>query len=187
MPFSDAERWDVRYSLAERYSFELPRPFLVENACLLPSTGLALDAAMGLGGNAAFLIQRGLQVIGIDISRVALHRARQRLPSLRAVRADLTNFYIPPRSFDLIINFFYLERSLWPVFEKALKPGGILVYETLLQGMRNIQPDIDPTYLLEPQELLQAFPHLEILAYREGWIESDNHHLKSVAGLIARA
>jgi SAM-dependent methyltransferase len=36
-----------------------------------------LDIAMGLGGNAAFLLERGLRVVGLDISWVALQRAKQ--------------------------------------------------------------------------------------------------------------
>ena len=58
----------------------------------MPAAGLALDIAMGLGGNAGLLIERGMQVVGVDISSVAVQRAKERLPSLMAVRADLTQF-----------------------------------------------------------------------------------------------
>jgi tellurite methyltransferase len=187
MPIQDAKRWDERYSGESRHSnFEKPRPFLVHHAELLPTNGLALDVAMGLGGNAEFLLKRGLKVIGVDISSVALKRARQRLPELIAVQADLTQFYLPANTFDVIINFFYLQRNLWPDYIRALRPNGWLIFETLTVDFRSIQPEIDPKYLLAPNELHHAFPALEIIDYQEGWTTNDNGHLRSAAGLVAR-
>jgi tellurite methyltransferase len=186
MPLQDANRWDARYKENSRYSnFEKPRPFLVEHAELLPTHGLALDVAMGLGGNAELLLQRGLKVIGIDISGVALRRARQRLPCLMAIQADLTQFYLPANHFDVILNFFYLQRDLWPSFMRALRPNGWLIFETLTIDFRSVQPGIDPKYLLAPEELRRAFPSLEVIDYQEGWSMSDDGHWRSVAGLVA--
>lgn len=187
MPIQDARRWDSRYRENIRYNtFEKPRPFLVNHTELLPFNGLALDIAMGLGGNAGHLIQRGLKVIGIDISSVALKRARQRLPTLMAVQADLTRFYLPANSFDVILNFFYLQRDLWSYYVQALRPNGWLIFETLTVDFRSLQPDIDPNFLLAHDELHYAFPTLETIDYREGWITSDNGHSRPVAGLVAR-
>jgi tellurite methyltransferase len=187
MPIQDAKRWDARYEENSRYSnFEKPRPFLVNHVELLPTNGLALDVAMGLGGNAELLLKHGLNVIGVDISGIALKRARQRLPALMAVQADLTQFYFPADAFDVIINFFYLQRDLWSGFIRALRPNGWLIFETLTVDFRSLQPDIDPNYLLAPYELRHAFPSLEIVDYQEGWSTSDNGHRRSVAGLVAR-
>lgn len=186
MPIQDAKRWDKRYSGETLHSnFEKPRPFLVSHAELLPTNGLALDVAMGLGGNAEFLLKRGLKVIGVDISSVALKRAKQRLPELMAVQADLTQFYLPANTFDLIINFFYLQRNLWPGYIQALRPNGWLIIETLTDDFRSIQPEIDPKYLLATDELHHAFPTMEIIDYQEGWSTNDNGHLRSAAGLVA--
>jgi hypothetical protein len=52
--------------------------------------------------------------------------------------------------------------------------------------MRQVQPGIDPGYLLSPGELRQAFPQLEILDYQEGWSESDSGHSRATASLLAR-
>lgn len=186
MALEDARRWDQRY-LTEKYdSFLRPRRFLEEHADLLPRSGLALDVAMGLGGNAGYLMDLGLHVIGVDISSVAVREAAKRSPGLMAVVADLSEFYIPPNRFDVIINFYYLQRDLWKVYTDALRPGGILVYETLTQEIRLIHPDIDPEYLLAPGELLNAFPMLTTLVYEESWKESDTEHPRPVAALIAQ-
>jgi tellurite methyltransferase len=185
-PVEDAKRWNARYREDKRYSFERPRDFLVENSGLLPSSGLALDAAMGLGSNAGFLIDQGLDVIGVDISEVGVREAKRQHPEIRAVVADLEGFYIPPHTFDVILNFFYLQRDLSPVYRQGLKEGGILVFETLTEEMLQVQPDIDPDYLLKPGELYRVFEDLEILIYKEGWIDDERGHHRAVASLLAR-
>ena len=186
MPSEIAQRWDERYSSEERFSFEQPRPFLCQQAKYLPTHGLALDVAMGLGGNAGFLLTHGLRVIGVDISMIALRKAKTRLPGLMAVLADANNFYIPPSYFDVIINFYFLERSLLAEYSLALKPGGVMVVETLTVAMKDIRPDIDAQNLLQPGELSSSFPDLDILIYQEGWQEGRESHPRSVASMLAR-
>jgi len=186
VPLQDAHRWNSRYQEENRASFGQPRPFLVENAACLPSEGLALDAAMGIGANAAYLLGHGLRVIGVDISIVALRRAKQQLPGLTAVLADLTRFHLPSNRFDLVVNFYYLQRDLWPAYYRALRPGGLLIIETLTEAMHTIHPEISPAFLLQPGELRQAFSHMEILTYREGWLEQKGRHPRAVASLIAQ-
>lgn len=173
MPDEDAVRWDARYRLPDYAGTQAPRRFLVENAALLPTRGLALDVAMGMGGSAGFLLERGLRVIGVDISSVAVRAAKARLPALAAVIADLTRFSLPPESLDVILNFYYLDRALWPLFQRALRPGGLLFVETLTTAMLAARPDLPLDFLLETGELRQAFNPFHLLAYREGWMPSD--------------
>ena len=70
MPVADAQRWNQRYREGQHAGFDRPRAFLLAQAAWLPTHGLALDVAMGLGANAAWLLSRGLRVIGVDISEV---------------------------------------------------------------------------------------------------------------------
>jgi SAM-dependent methyltransferase len=186
MPLSDALKWNQRYKEEKFKSFELPRPFLVENAGYLPEDGLALDMAMGLGGNAGFLSGRGLRVIGLDISEVAVLSAKSRNPELISAVVDLTCIQLPSNRFDVILNFYYLQRDLWPVYQRALRPRGILIFESLTQQMLEHSPNIDPEFLLAPAELKQGFRDLEILVYREDWVIDDKGHDKAVASLVAR-
>jgi len=192
MPTEDANRWNLRYQADPRNSFELPRTLLLEHANLLPLNGLALDIAMGLGGNASFLLQHGLRVIGVDISYVAVSKAKTELPALMGVVADLCKFHIPLNTFDVIINFLYLQRDLWVPCADGLKKDGILFIESLMEDMLSIHPEINPQFLLKPGELQQAFlqailaKDMEILYYSEGWRPTGTSHPRSTASLIAR-
>lgn len=182
----DAVRWNERYNQEWYSSLTIPRALLVENAGYLPQTGLFFEAALGMGANAGFLLQHGLEVIGVDISDVAVYTARQRYPQLQAVIADLDHLYLPPDKFAGILNFYYLNRDLFPVYRQALRPGGVLFFETLTQAMLEEMPDLDQTVLLAPGELRQAFTDWEIRVYREGWITSQRGSHKAVASLVAR-
>ena len=186
MSQTDALKWNERYRLGAEAAFDRPREFLVAQAQHLPRQGIALDMAMGLGGNAGFLIERGLRVIGVDISEVGVQRARRRWPQLEAAVIDLETYPWPAGSFDVILNFYYCQRSLWPRYRSALKPGGVLILETLLQEPQRQRPDVNHDYLLRPGELRQAFAAWVVLFYREGWIEMTDRAPRAVASMVAR-
>lgn len=188
MSQQDAQKWNRRYRENTRPTYTQPRQFLLEICDDLPERGLALDAAMGLGGNAKVLQARGLRVIGVDISEIGVRRAKARSPTLMAVVADLKNFYLPADSFDVILNFYYLQRDLWSRYFQALRPDGVLVVETMTRGTRAFRPDIDPIYLLEPGELRRSIEELgmQILSYRECLTKSRRGTPRTVASLMAR-
>ena len=141
---------------------------------------------MGVGNNAGELLRRGLDVYGVDISSEAVYFAKAAFPTLKAVIGDMTHFYLPDHYFDGILNFYYLQRNLWPEFKRILKPGGYLIIETLTQMARSERPDISPEYLLNERELANAFKDWEVIDYREGTFQSDHGFEKSVASIIAR-
>lgn len=184
MPKTDADRWNHRYRSDSRHVNKEVQPLLANHATLLPAKGLAVDLAMGLGGSAAFLLSRGLSVVGVDIAEVAVRKAKLTHPELMAVIADLTCLYFPPKTFDVICNFFYLDRGAWASINTWLKPGGILFYETLTTGMLELNPTINPSHVLAPGELRNAFPGYDLIYFEEGWYQY--HHPRATARLIAR-
>jgi SAM-dependent methyltransferase len=186
MANEDALRWNQRYRCIPRGWYDNPRSFLVEHLQLLPTNGLALDLAMGVGQNAELLTRRGLRVLGVDISITAVRQARRRCPDIQAVVADLDRFQLPGDRFDVLLNFYYLQRRNFHLIRETLKPGGLLLFESLTRPMRSVKPEIDPAHLLDEGELLQAFAGWDILFYREGWLTSDHGNQKAVASLIAR-
>jgi tellurite methyltransferase len=189
----DAERsWDERYRQEEAGLERGPASFLVEHRHLLPPRGRALDVAMGAGRNALYLASLGYEVTGIDVSGVAVARcreeaARRGLP-IEALQADLESYRLPRAAYDVVINFYYLQRDLAPQMEAALQPGGVVVFEMLTREQRQFGwgPRRDK-FLLRPGELRSLFPGLEVLAYREGVVERDSEEgMKAVASLVAR-
>ncbi len=183
MSSADAIKWDERYRSEQFFG---PRDFLIQQAHHLPDRGVALDIATGLGGNAGFLIERGLRVVGVDVSEVGVRRAKDRWPSLMAAVIDLTPYRWPPCAFDVILNFYYCQRDLWQQYRSMLKPGGVLIMETLTIETLVTRPDYNPDYLLQPDELYRAFRDWNVLVYREGWVEVQAHSPRCVSSLVAK-
>src|ERR1035441_9624704 len=130
--------WDRRHAEGSHSSLT-PDPFLVSayEQFVAPNfkyVGRALDIAGGVGRHAVYLAERGWLVTLMDISDVALKQARrhaeERDVHILAKQIDLTEAQLPASAFDLVLVFFYLERSLLPQIAEALRPGGILIYKT---------------------------------------------------------
>jgi tellurite methyltransferase len=162
-----------------------PARFLVEHVSLLPR-GQVLDIAMGNGRNAVYLAARGFEVEGVDISEVAIQNAcqlaKEQNTIIKARVADLENDYrIFPDSYDVIICFNYLQRSLIPQIKSGLRPGGMVVYETFIIDQVKFGKPRNPDFLLEYNELLKMFCDFRCLRYREGIFENR----KAIASLLA--
>ncbi len=184
---SDKAKWDARYSGVEIFPRQ-PSDFLRENRDALPRCGLALDLAAGAGRNAVFLAERGIEVIALDISEVALQKclqfARERKTTVAAAVVDLKYFNIPANSLDCIVNFNYLQRDLAPQITAGLRPGGVLIFESFTADHLRWKPDFNADFLLRPGELKEMFRNLRLIKYREATVQS-GQGFKSVASLAA--
>ncbi len=168
--------WDRRYSESSHGPPE-PDPFLLHAyqefvEPLFPHAGSALDAAGGTGRHAIWLAQHGWRVTLLDISEIGIAKARQRAGDLARhieFRAeDLKEFSARGEQYDLVVVFFYLQREVFPELVMALKPGGLLIYKTYTrEGPRFGKGPTHPMYLLDKNELLHAFPGLQVLHYQE--------------------
>ena len=155
-----------------------PAPFLLE---VIPRVrppgaarpGPAADLAAGSGREAVFLALHGFQVEAWDRAPEALERAvalaRRNGVEIRTEVADLErgNRALPAARYALIVVFRFLHRPLFPAIERALAPGGWLVYETYRVGQERFGRPKNRRFLLEPRELLSAFPGLSIDRYEE--------------------
>ena len=179
--------WDRKYE-TEAYIFgKEPVGFLREHIDLLPQ-GKALDIAMGEGRNAVFLAKNGFDVDGCDISEIAVKKAldlaKESNVKIHAFVADLETCKLPKDTYDVIACFYYLQRDLVPQMKEALKPGGMIIYETYT--IENLELGFEgpknKDYLLKPNELLDLFKGLKIIYYRELVLNNK----KAVASLIAK-
>ena len=76
----------------------------------------------------------------------------------------MDTFDIPTERYDLILNTLYLNRPLFPHIREGLRPGGMLIFETLLDmpgGAGHAEHCRD--YFLKPNELLHRFLSLRVL------------------------
>jgi tellurite methyltransferase len=137
------------------------------------SPPLALDLACGAGRDAVYLAQRGFAVMGWDHAPEALERTRDLAKrhgvTVRTELRDLErpDLEPPAQLFDLIVCFRFLHRPLFPWMERALAPGGWLVYETFRVGQERFGKPIRAQFLLARDELARAFPTLETIHYEE--------------------
>lgn len=184
----DAVKWNGRYQTDGKYQQQgHPSQLLQQFAHLLPPGGVALDAAAGVGLNALFAAQQGMNVVALDISEVGLRLLRQKAKELGVVVEtavfDLTTPYFPPNCVDVLLNFRFLERAAFPAYRQALRPGGLLFFETFVHQ----EAGDTPPYLLEPGELQQAFADFEIVHSLETAVRSPRSgKFRDIAQLIAR-
>jgi tellurite methyltransferase len=186
----ERSRWDRRYATGEYVPRADPTPFLLEWLERIP-VGRALDVATGTGRNALALAEAGYEVDAVDISAVAIERARAeaRRRGLRVnwVVADLDAGELPGDGYDLITVLRYRNPDLWPRLEAALAPDGWILIEHHLQTDRqDVAGPGDDAFRLAPGELLDAFGDLRIVHYSEGVEPTDDGDaLFALARLVA--
>lgn len=165
-----------------------PSSWLTENADLLPPAGRALDLACGRGRHALWLAGRGYVTTALDrdADNVAFVAEEARRRGL-GVHVEVTDLESGPVSlgdavYDVIVVVHYLHRPLFPALIAALRPGGVLVYETFTRAQAARGKPTNPAFLLESGELARLVAPLEILRQREGDYEE-----RWVASVVARA
>ncbi len=167
-----------------------PSPLLLKAITDL-KPGRALDIACGVGRHAIFLAEHGWQVTAVDSSRVGLEILQQRANEAGVAIithvADLEKgeFQIDPAAYDLICNFYYLQRSLLPGIRAGVKRGATYVAAIHLNDGKPDAKPHNPAFLLEPGELKTLFSDWEITYYHEGPSDEGGHH-HDTAYLIAR-
>ncbi len=194
-PQSDRERWNARYRERGPEAFgDAPSDWLQEHEQLLREQprGRALDIACGNGRNARYLARLGFEVDAIDISEVAIAWLQEKVTenglAVYPRVADLTQIELPAGHYQVIVNFNYLERRLFPAITRALADEGLLFFETFIRDQIELfNSRILPKYTLEHAELLRAFDELRVLHYREGafW-EASREKKRAVASLVGR-
>jgi len=155
-----------------------PANFLLQQLHRLPK-GKALDVAAGRGRHSLFLASNGFQVDAVDHDERALAylstSAQGDAPSAITTRAvDLeqpapNEPSLGKNVYDVILVFFYLHRPLFPAIIGALKPGGVLVYETFtIDNHVHHRHPKRREFCLSSNELLGLTVPLHVLHYDEG-------------------
>jgi tellurite methyltransferase len=164
-------QWDQKYSKNEYIFGKSPARFLSENYSYIPHGSTVLDVGMGEGRNAVFLATKGYKVTGVDISSVAIRKAQALSQEfgvrINTVVTSMNNYRAKPNSFDAIICFYFVDKSLHEKFYEWLKPGGILIYEAHTTNQLKMDEHYNKNYLLKSGELLTLFPQFKVLKFEE--------------------
>ena len=200
--------WSKRYSDAgKEYLFGTePNRFLARHEALLQNGGSAISIADGEGRNSVWLAGLGLKVTGVEISAVAIEKARHLAAARKAevefIQADMLATSFPPTdlqgAFDWVIGIFIQfvgpqERDRqFEVMKQLSRPGGYI----LLQGYTPKQLEYGtggPSAIenLYTEDMLRAafadWDIEELVEYEETIAEGTGHVGRSaLIGMVAR-
>ncbi len=158
--------WNDRYTKGLP-SLETPDPFFIRMfdqfiSKEFPAGGNAIDLAAGTGRHALHLAKTTWKVTAVDISDVALERLKEPAADaqIQTVCTDLSAYQLPAAAFDLVVLYYYFDRSLFPSIIDSLKPGGLLICKLAIGKPAN-------PITLQEQELLQLTHVLDNINYTE--------------------
>lgn len=169
--------WDQRYS-SETYAYGTePNEFLSAMFKHL-TNGRVLCLGEGEGRNAVWLAQQGVEVTAVDSSEVGLAKARRlaeaRGANITTVHADLEDFDIEPRHWDVIVSIFChlppdLRRDLHRRCVEGLRPSGMLLLEAYTPAQLEYATGGPPTagMMMDAQSLRSELAGLEFLQLEE--------------------
>ncbi|MAV25310.1 MAG: SAM-dependent methyltransferase [Gammaproteobacteria bacterium] len=169
-----------------------PSPFVATHLDLIRRGGHVLDLACGNGRNTRLLLEHGFRVTAVDINMEGI-RDLEGHSQLTSLALDMETPGDPwPISrhvttpLDGIVVTNYLHRPQFPYIATSLKPsGGLLIYETFMAGNEQYGKPSNPRFLLQQDELTEAFADLSILAFEQGYREAPSPAI--VQSLCARA
>jgi len=182
------DKWEEIYRARAGAGMPEPAALLRDYERLLTG-GRALDIAAGEGQNGIFLAARGYAVTCVDraasaIPLIQAHAARQGV-SVEAVAADALDYPIAAQSYDAILNFYFLERPLFQRITEGLSRDGLLFFETYTIEQQRFGGPHNPDFLLQPNELLEAFSDLFVIFYHER-IDMSGSEPRAIASLVAQ-
>lgn len=176
----DECRWDARYlSQAPPGGAVEPPGVFAAHANEFPTSGRALDLACGQGLGTVWLARRGMDVWGLDISAVAILRARDLArrsgvdDRCRFDIADLDDGLPAGPPADVVLCHKFRDRRLDQAIIGRLAPGGLLAIAVLSEV--GASPG---SFRAVAGELSAAFADLDEIAAGEG---------EGCAWLLARA
>jgi len=169
--------WNRRHAEAE--TLGRVAAVLEQNIHLAAPECRALDLACGRGANAIYMAAAELAVTAWDLSPVAISRldkaAVEEGVAVQTAVRDVVASPPQPGTFDLVLVSFFLERELAPAIAAALKPGGLLFYQTYSRAAVTDEGPSSAQFRLDDNELLELFPMLKVRVYREERLLGDTH------------
>ena len=142
-----------------------PAPWIVQWAGLVAPDATVLDLAAGRGRHSTLFAERGHKVTAVDREVSALPKH----PNIERLQADLEDgspWPLGARQFGAVVVANYLHRPLMPTLLEAIAPGGMLLYQTFMEGHERFGRPSNPDHLLRDSELLELVRgRFSVIAY----------------------
>ena len=196
------DAWDARYRSDEYIFGTRPNVFLASQEQYLAAGTRVLAVADGEGRNGVWLAERGCRVCSIDISLLAIEKAKKlavdRGVDVEFAVADLMEWAWPQAAFDVVVCIFIqfasvrMRKKLFDGFWRTLRPGGVVIMQGY--GVEQLQYTSGGPKELEnlytPQLLRDAFAGWKILLLREydAVLDEGSKHrgMAALVDLVAR-
>lgn len=128
----------------------------------------ALDLACGAGRHAVWLAQRGFVVHAVDRQQPVVPLAHPNI-QFELMDLELDHWPLQGQQYDVVVVTNYLHRPHFPALLDNLAPqGGLLVYETFMDGNAEFGSPRRPEFLLAANELLELSKGLHVLKFEQG-------------------
>ncbi len=192
---TNATQWDERYASSTKIWSGRPNGALVAEATDL-APGRALDVGCGEGADAVWLASRGWAVTALDVSPVAMDRAREHAREagveVQWVESGLVESGLPAGSFDLVSAQYAALRSTpgqdaERTLLAAVAPGGVLlvVHHADVDAEQAKAGGFDPADYVSPGDvaaLLDADWQVEVDEKRQRHVEggAGAHHTHDI-------
>lgn len=148
-------------------------PWVARFADLAAQGTTVLDVAAGSGRHTRHLLDRGHAVTALD-REVSVLRT---IAGAEVVEADIEAgpWPLAGRSFGFVVVTNYLWRPRYADILASVAPGGLLVWETFMDGQQHLGRPRNPDFLLQPGELAHvADGHgLTVLCFEQGLLQDD--------------
>lgn len=167
-----------------KHSSLIDKYLLSPQALTLDSKAQVLDLACGGGRNGLHLVENDINVVFADINGESLKQVEQAVNRLQLNKQKLAQYWqvdfeqdhfdqgndkpLKAETFAAIMVFRYLHRPLMTQIKAAVKPGGMIIYETFTKQQAKLGRPKNPNFLLKPNELLEIFADWQILHSFEG-------------------
>ena len=151
-------------------------------AHLIRPGGSVLDLACGSGRHVRWLSSQGLAVTGVDRDEAAVAPLRG-LAEIVVADMESGPWPLDGRDFDAVVVTNYLWRPLTARIRAALRPGGVLLYETFAAGQETVGRPSRAEFLLQPGELLRMTDGLRVVAYEHGFLSDPPRFVQRVAAV----
>jgi SAM-dependent methyltransferase len=196
--------YDAYYRTGEHVGAEQSRLWRVaeQEPSLLRVGRTAVDIGCGDGHLCADLANRGWQtVVGIDVSRSRVVRARQRYPHLRLLDTPIATAQLAPASVDLLVLDNVIEHLPDPLstvreLGSYIAPGGqfVIITPSMDSGHfrllgRRWTPELAPhahIYLFTPASLERLLFEAGLRSVSTGSFHQGGMRVTALAGRLAR-